>query len=122
MRDSLRRSQLPRPAAGGGPPRQAALPDPLSGPSELPPRRTAVRPLLRPHSANLGPGPDDRRREVAAVLARGLMRYRELAKLAGSTAAQKSPPRGEICLELSNERPLSVSTRGLGPRSDGDGA
>jgi hypothetical protein len=62
----------------------------------------------------------ERRREVAFILARGVIRWHHRAKAAEIIDAQKSPPPGEIRLEPSGETPLSVSTRGFTPRSDGD--
>lgn len=64
--------------------------------------------------------PADRRREVASILARGVIRWRRRAKAAGIIDAQKFPPSGETRLELSGETRLSVGTRGFTPRSDGD--
>jgi len=66
--------------------------------------------------------PADRRREVASILARGLIRWRRRAKAAGIIDAQESSPGREIGLELSRETRLSVSTRGFTPRGDGDDA
>ncbi len=80
-----------------------------------------------PPKNGLNLSPSDRRREVASILARGVIRWHKRAKTAGITDAQKSPPCGETRLELSSETPLSVGTRGLTgatpvppPRSDGD--
>ncbi|MCO6435720.1 MAG: hypothetical protein J5J06_01370 [Phycisphaerae bacterium] len=67
--------------------------------------------------------PGDRRREVASILAKGVVRWHRTARTTGNLDAQESSPRGEIALELSRETRLSVvnGTRGLGPRGDGDG-
>lgn len=62
----------------------------------------------------------DRRREVAALLARGVIRWRRRARVDGIIDAKKSPPSPETRLELPGETPLSVGTRGFTPRSDGD--
>ena len=66
--------------------------------------------------------PADRRREVASILAKGLVRWHRTARTAGYLDAQKSSPGCEIGLELFRETRLSVvnGTRGLGPRDDGD--
>jgi hypothetical protein len=64
--------------------------------------------------------PAERRREVASILARGVMRWCRHVKSAGLIETQKSPPGGETRLELSGETRLSVGTRGFTPRSDGD--
>ena len=68
--------------------------------------------------------PVERRREVASILARGVVRWCRRAKAAGIIDAQKSRRGREIGLELSRETRLSVSdgTRGLWPRDDGDEA
>lgn len=62
----------------------------------------------------------DRRREVASIFARGVIRWCRRARAAGIINSQKSPPSGETRLELSGETRLSVGTRGFTPRSDGD--
>jgi len=64
--------------------------------------------------------PTNRRRELAAILAKGVIRWHRRAKAAGIIDAQKSPPASETRLELSGETRLSVGTRGFTPRSDGD--
>ncbi len=69
------------------------------------------------HASDVSPA--DRRREVASILARGVIRWHRRAKAAGIIDAQKSPPPGETRLELSGKTPLSVGTRGFTPRSDG---
>ncbi len=68
--------------------------------------------------------PVDRRRQVASILAKGVIRWRRRAKTASIIDAQESAPAGEDRLELSRETRLSVSddTRGLSPRDDGDEA
>ncbi len=67
--------------------------------------------------------PADRRREVASILAKGVVRWHRMARTAGKLDAQKSSPGGEIGLELFRETRLSVDgTRGLSPRDDGDEA
>ena len=63
---------------------------------------------------NIELSPDDRRRAVAAVLAKGLARWRKRAKAAGFMPAQESPPVGESRLELPGETRLSVSDRTAG--------
>jgi len=65
----------------------------------------------------------DRRREIASILARGVIRWHRCAKSAGiinAEKSEKSPPSGETCLELPGKTRLSVGTRGFTPRSDGD--
>jgi len=66
--------------------------------------------------------PADRRREVASILAKGVVRWHRTTKTAGHLDAQKSSSGREIGLELSRETRLSVvnDTRGLWPRDDGD--
>jgi hypothetical protein len=64
--------------------------------------------------------PADRRREIASILARGVIRWRRRAKAAGIIDAEKSAVSGETRLELSDEPRLSVGTRGFTPWSDGD--
>lgn len=64
--------------------------------------------------------PADRRRQVAVILARGVIRWHRRAKAAGIIDAEKSAVSGETRLELSGETRLSVGTRGFTPRSDGD--
>ena len=73
---------------------------------------------------NEGLSPADRQREVASILAKGVVRWRRRAKATGIIDAQKSPPGRETRLELSRETRLSASdgTRGLWPRDDGDEA
>lgn len=77
-------------------------------------RRTDANPL----------SPAERRREIAAILARGVLRLRHIARTGKNMHAQKSPADGEKGLELSGETRLSVSerTRGLRLRDDGDDA
>ena len=76
------------------------------------PRRTEVQPL----------SPDNRRREVAAILARGILRLRRNVRSGGNRHAQESQDSSENGLELPGETRLSVSesTRGLRLRDDGD--
>lgn len=64
--------------------------------------------------------PSTRRREIAALFARAVMRVRRCEKSARIIDAQKSRPGRETGLELSGGTPLSVGTRGLWPRADGD--
>jgi len=66
----------------------------------------------------------DRRREVASILAKGVVRWHRMAKTTGDFDAQESSPGREIGLELSRETRLTVSdgTRGFTPRDDGDEA
>lgn len=68
--------------------------------------------------------PADRRRQVASILARGVMRWRRQAKSSAIIDAQESAPAAENRLELSPETRLSVSdgTRGFTMRADGDDA
>lgn len=68
--------------------------------------------------------PAERRRHVASILARGVIRLHRQAKLTGPVDAQKSAPTTENRLELSREMRLSVSdgTRGFTMRADGDDA
>jgi hypothetical protein len=66
--------------------------------------------------------PAERRRQVASILARGVMRWRRQAKSTAIIDAQESAPTGRNPLELSRETRLSVSdgTRGFTMRADGD--
>jgi hypothetical protein len=68
--------------------------------------------------------PAVRRRQVASILARGVVRWRRQVKATTISDAQKSRPAAETCLELSRKTRLSVSdgTRGFTPRDDGDDA
>lgn len=66
--------------------------------------------------------PAERRRQVASLLAHGVIRWRRQAKSTAIMHAQKSAPAAENRLELSRETRLSVSdgTRGFTMRADGD--
>lgn len=66
--------------------------------------------------------PAERGRQVASILARGVIRWHRRAKSAGIIDPEKPPPAGETRLELSGETRISVSdgTRGFTPRDDGD--
>ena len=68
--------------------------------------------------------PADRRREIASILAKGVVRWHRRMKTTGAFDAQESSPDAQNCLELSGETRLSVvnGTRGLWPRDDGDDA
>ena len=68
--------------------------------------------------------PAERRRQVASILAKGVIRWQRRAKSAGIIDVQESPPGRETGLAISGETRLSVSdgTRGLTPWSDGDTA
>ena len=67
---------------------------------------------------------DERRREVAAILARGILRLRRVAQIGVRSDAPKSQDLRENGLELPGETRLSVSdgTRGLRLRDVGDNA
>ncbi len=67
------------------------------------------------HASDLSPA--ERRREVASILARGVIRWHRRAKAAGIINTEKSSPSGETRLELSGETRLSVGTRRFTPRS-----
>ena len=73
---------------------------------------------MLPNASNLSPA--ERRREVASILARGVIRWRRRAKSAGIMDTEKSAVSGETRLELPAKTRLSVGTRGFTPRSDGD--
>lgn len=66
--------------------------------------------------------PSERRRQVASILARGVIRWRRQARLSTTSDAQVSAPEAETRLELSRKTRLSVSdgTRGFTMRADGD--
>ena len=68
--------------------------------------------------------PVERRRQVAAILAKGVMRWRRRAKNAGIIDAPELSPGRKTGLDLCPETRLSVvnGTRGLWPRDDGDDA
>lgn len=67
---------------------------------------------------------DERRREVAAILARGVWRLRRIARIGRDTHAPESQNSAENGLELPAGTRLSVSdsTRGLRLRDDGGNA
>lgn len=66
--------------------------------------------------------PADRRRAVASILAKGVVRWHRRMRTAGTFDAQESSPDVRNCLEFPGETRLSVvnGTRGLSPRDDGD--
>lgn len=66
--------------------------------------------------------PIERRRQVAAILAKGVVRWRKRAKNGGFMPAPESSPVPENRLDLPGETRLSVSdgTRRLCLRDDGD--
>ena len=68
--------------------------------------------------------PNERRRQVAAILARGVLRQRRIARIGRTTHAPESQDLAEKGLELPAETRLSVSddTRGLRLRDNGDNA
>ena len=68
--------------------------------------------------------PDERRRRVAAILVKGVTRWRRRAKAGGLMHAQESSPERRIPLELPGETRLSGSdgTRRLSLRDHGDTA
>jgi hypothetical protein len=68
------------------------------------------------------PTPLARRTEIAAILARGVLRMHRRAKTAVNSDPQNSPSESENGLELPPETRLSVGTRGFTPRRDGDHA
>jgi hypothetical protein len=57
---------------------------------------------------------DERRREVAAVLAKGVARWRQRAKAGGFTPSKETCPQGEKGLEVSGDLRLSVTDRPAG--------
>jgi len=67
---------------------------------------------------------DERRREVAAILARGILRLGRNARIGGNMHAPESQNLPKNGLELPGDTRLSVSdgTRGLRLRDDGDNA
>ncbi len=68
--------------------------------------------------------PIERQRQVAAILAKGVVRWRKRAKSGGFIPALESSPDPGIRLDLPGKTRLSVSdgTRGFTPRGDGDDA
>ena len=79
---------------------------------------------MPPPDSDSTPSTADCRRQVASILARGVIRWRKRAKSAGIIAARESSPVGENGLELLGETSLTVSdgTRGFTPRGDGANA
>lgn len=78
-------------------------------------------PLRAPESVL---SPVERRRQVAAILAKGVVRLRRTYQTRGFRHAPESSPDAQNCLEFPGETRLSVvdDTRGLSPRDDGDEA
>lgn len=68
--------------------------------------------------------PTERRKQVASILARGVIRLRRHVKSTAISDARESAPSAENRLELSRKTRLSVSdgTRGFTMRADGDDA
>lgn len=68
--------------------------------------------------------PIARRQEIAAILAKGVLRWHRRAKAAGIADSAQPPPKPEKGLEFLGETRLSVphGTRGLSPRDAGDEA
>ncbi len=68
--------------------------------------------------------PDERRRRIAAITAKGVARWLKRAKAAGFMPAQETLQKPRIPLELPGETRLigSDGTRGLAPRDNGDDA
>jgi hypothetical protein len=64
--------------------------------------------------------PAERQREIASILARGVIRWRRRAKAGAIIDAPESRRNRENRLELSRRTRLSVSTRGFTPRRHGD--
>ncbi|MCG3127344.1 MAG: hypothetical protein CHACPFDD_02203 [Phycisphaerae bacterium] len=66
--------------------------------------------------------PAERRRQLATILARGVIRWRRHVKAATISDVLESARGAENRLELSPKTRLSVSdgTRGFTPRADGD--
>lgn len=58
--------------------------------------------------------PDARRREIASILALGILRYRRIAKLSLSATPAESRPQAENGLELSRESRLHVADGSAG--------
>lgn len=57
---------------------------------------------------------DERRQEVASILAAGLLRRIRTSRTAPSDAAPESPPGDQIGLDLPSETRLSVAERPAG--------
>lgn len=57
---------------------------------------------------------DERRKEVASILAAGLLRRVRTSKTVASDAAPESPPGPQIELDLSSETRLSVAQQPVG--------
>lgn len=58
--------------------------------------------------------PDDRRDEVASILARGMARTVLQARASASSASGNLEKHGETCLELPDDQGLSVAPRPAG--------
>lgn len=64
-----------------------------------------------------------RRQEIAAILAKGVLRWHQRTRVAGLSDPQNPPPSIENGLEFPAQTRLSgPRTRGLSPREDGDNA
>jgi len=76
------------------------------------------------HTLEPALSPDERCRQVAAILAKGVIRWRRRAKNAGIIDASELSPDRKTGLDLCPETRLSVvnGTRGLWPRDVGDDA
>lgn len=76
------------------------------------------------HDSQPALSPVERRRQVAAILAKGVVRLRRTYQTRGFRHAPESSPDARNCLEFPGETRLSVvdGTRGLSPRDDGDDA
>ena len=57
---------------------------------------------------------DERRQEVASILATGLLRRVRTPKTVASDAAPDSPPKSQIGLDLPSETRLSVAQQPVG--------
>ena len=68
--------------------------------------------------------PPECRRQVASILAKGVIRWRQRAKAAGNFDAEESSLCRETPLDLARKMSLTVSdrTRGFTLRGDGDNA
>lgn len=68
-------------------------------------------PVANPHDQLT---PDARRREVASILAQGILRYRRMARLGLPATPPESRPQAENGLELSRESRLHVANGSAG--------
>lgn len=65
---------------------------------------------MRPHDDPAAMTPDERLRELASILAAGVLRLRSRAALPADPGPENLPESGQDCLEVPAETVLSVHT------------